>query len=208
MVHSSSHNVAQPFLLTWTECHWRERVAQHTLTRAAAAALAQQFGNSCRSVASVPPAGSAVVPPHPSKGSSAESSSFHQLSSSSDRFSQWTSLHFSKISMYQSSFSHGCISTSWKICLSKFWKAQAATCELCCQNCQPASLPTSADPVRLFTRQCYVFLTHWKSKAGAHWKFPRDWTHRHSWWFLHIYVFNILIYMSLSLLSFRKIILY
>lgn len=68
MVHSSSHNVAQPFLLTWTECRWRERVARHTLTRAAAAALPQQFGNSCRSVASVPPGRVCSGPSPPLQG--------------------------------------------------------------------------------------------------------------------------------------------
>lgn len=176
------------FLLTWTERYWRGLYSKcwhmplqtHFLGR---------IGTSCRSVAPVPlswlcnsPSPSLKEQFNRKQHFSSVILIFRQV------FSQWTCLHFSKIYMCKSSFSHGSISPSWEICVSKFWKAQPALCELFCLNCQTAPLPASADPVRLIRRQCYVFLTHWKGRAGARLKFPRDSKHRHSWWFLYTYV--------------------
>lgn len=145
-----------------------------------------RFGASCKSVAPVPPAGLCRGSSSPSKGNSTVSNIFHQLSLSSDSFFSVNISTFLKdfyvpILLQTRPHQHKLGNLSEQIL-----KGSASHVWLCCQNCWPAPLPASADPVRLIMRQRYVFLIHWKSKAGAHLKFPRDWTHRHCWWFIYI----------------------
>ena len=152
MVPPTSRNVAQPFSshLDWMSL---KRIAWHMLMHAAVDALPRQVwdllqvSGSCSSCQALQ-----WSLPTPQRAVQQKAALFISYLHLQRGFSQWTFLHFAKISTYQSSFRHGSISTSWEICLSKFWKAQPATCELCCQNCQSAPLPASADPIRLIMR--------------------------------------------------------
>lgn len=152
MIPPSSCTVAQNFS---SHSDWMllERITRHMLTRATADTLPRQVWDllqvsgsrsSCQALQ--------WSLPTPQRAVQQKAALFISYLHLQIGFSQWTFPRFSKIFMYQSSFRHCSISTSWEICLSKFWKAQPATRELCCQNCWCASLPASADPVGLMAR--------------------------------------------------------